>query len=144
MLTLLLGCSSIGSSGMVDHAEELLANSHHKEAIVAYRNHIQNRLAAADRPEWENPHFYLLRIADIELEMGEPVQALETCTSADAHGVDAALITDRYRAIANWYIERRELDSAFKLLQKHRQRDPLLFDAMLDRVGREITGREGL
>jgi hypothetical protein len=116
---------------MVDHAEELLANSHHKEAIVAYRNHIQNRLAAADRPEWENPHFYLLRIADIELEMGEPVQALETCT-------------DRYRAIANWYIERRELDSAFKLLQKHRQRDPLLFDAMLDRVGREITGREGL
>jgi predicted Zn-dependent protease len=103
---------------------------------------MEDRLAESKRPEWENPYFYLLRIGDLQLRMDQPVAALESYQQAEAQKVESSLISDRYRATANWYIEQGRLQEAFDLLQKYRERDSLLFDAMLDRVGRALTDQE--
>jgi tetratricopeptide (TPR) repeat protein len=110
-----------------------------EEAIEIYRRHIQERQSVTDRPDWENPHFYLLQIADLQLQMSQPDKALQTCAEAEQAGVDPALVADRYRTIANWYEERRDMQAAFDILKRYRDRDPLLFEAMLDRVGRALT-----
>jgi tetratricopeptide (TPR) repeat protein len=129
-------------SSLVDRAEHLAGEGRYAEAIDTYRKHIQVRLDETTRPEWENPDFYLLMIVDLQLKMAQAKEALRTCAEAEQRGVEPTLISDRYRAIAAWYEERGDLVAAFNLLKSHRGRDPLLFDAMLDRIGREITIRE--
>lgn len=138
-----IGCSSWhGSSSSLYRAEELTQQESYDEAIAAYREHIDDRLEVSDRPDWENPYFYLLRIGDIQLRQQQPGAALESYREAELQQVEASLISDRYRAVAAWYIEHGQLQDAFDLLKKHRDRDSLLFDAMLDRVSRELTTRE--
>lgn len=68
--------------------------------------------------------------------------ALQTCEEAEKAGVDRALVADRYRTVAHWYEERRDLQKSFEVLKRYRDRDSLLFEAMLDRVGRAITEDE--
>jgi tetratricopeptide (TPR) repeat protein len=123
-------------------AEELSQQERYDEAIVMYREHIEDRLKERNRPEWENPHFYLLRIGDLQLRMEQPAAALESYHEAEQRGVEESLLSDRYRALAQWYSERGKLNEAFQVLKKNRGRDTLLFDAMLDRVGRELTATE--
>jgi hypothetical protein len=138
----LLGCTTLGSSSLVDQAEQLTEGGRYLDAIDTYRNHIQERLDDSARPDWENPYFYLLRIVDLQLKQERPQDALRTCREAEQQGIDLALISDRYRAIAIWYEEHGDLSAAFEILKSHREKDPLLFDAMLDRVGRAITASE--
>jgi tetratricopeptide (TPR) repeat protein len=123
-------------------ADELSRQGRHNEAIAAYRAHMQQRLAVTERPEWEDPHFYLLLIGDSYLHRGEPLQALSNYEEAERERVDATLISDRYRAVARWYEERSELREALEVLKKYRDRDSLLFDSMLDRVARALTESE--
>jgi len=140
-LCLTLSCSPLTTT-RVERAERLSEEGRFEEAIETYHRHIQERQSVADRPDWENPHFYLLQIADLQLRMSQPDKALQTCREAEKAGVDPALVADRYRTIANWYEERGDMQAAFDILKRYRDRDPLLFEAMLDRVGRALTAAE--
>lgn len=130
-----LGCATLNRASKAD---ELASQSRYPEAIELYREHMRVRLADNHRPDWENPHFYQLSIADLELRNLRPEDAIKACDEALASGVDQRLVSDRYRAIARWYQERGEFQKAFDLLSAHRGLDPLIFDAMLDRIGREM------
>lgn len=138
-LVLPTACSSLRNTTLADRAEQLAEEGKYDQAIESYRKHIERRLAASDRPEWENPYFYLLRVTDIELMNSRPTDALKACAEAEANDVERGLISDRYRAIASWHVEHGDLQRAFDILKEHRELDPLLFDAMLDRIGRALT-----
>jgi tetratricopeptide (TPR) repeat protein len=141
-LTLLSGCFSIGGSESLREADEFARQGRWDDAIEAYREHIDDRLAVSDRPEWENPYFYLLTIGDVELGRGEPTKALQNYEEAEKQGVAPSLVSDRYRAVAAWYEEHGKLEDALKVLTTYRERDSLLFDAMLDRIARTLTDQE--
>ena len=135
------GCFSSGPSELLN-AEQFTTDEKHDEAIAAYRRHISNRLEVTDRPEWENPHFYLLNVGDIELTRGNVDKALASYEEAEREKVDPPLVADRYRAVASWYEEHGQLAKALEILTKYRDKDPLIFDSMLDRIARELTERE--
>jgi tetratricopeptide (TPR) repeat protein len=132
------GCFSSGPTELLD-AEQLTSEGKHDDAIAAYREHITNRLEVTDRPEWENPYFYLLNVGDIELQRGNAEKALATYEEAEREKVDLPLVADRYRAVASWYEEHGQLENSLEILSKYREKDPLIFDSMLDRVARELT-----
>jgi tetratricopeptide (TPR) repeat protein len=132
------GGFSTGPQELLD-AEELSSEGKHDEAIAAYQEHIANRLEVADRPEWENPYFYLLNVGDIELSRGNVDKALAAYEEAAREKVDLPLVADRYRAVASWYEEHGQLQKSLEILTKYREKDPLIFDSMLDRVARELT-----
>ncbi|MEY4667516.1 MAG: hypothetical protein RL518_215 [Pseudomonadota bacterium] len=135
------GCFSTGPTELLE-AEQLHGEGRHDEAIAAYQEHIANRLAVPDRPDWENPHFYLLNVGDIELSRGNVERALSAYEEAEREKVELPLVADRYRAVASWYEEHGQLEQALEILTKYRERDPLIFDSMLDRVARELTETE--
>ncbi len=138
-----VGCTSTVSPGdTVMQADSDLERGLYEEALEGYRSHRDERLAATDRPEWENPHFYTLLMGDVELRRNRPSIASDFYKEADLHGVSSGLVLDRYRSLAAWYMAHDELDKAMEILKAHRARDPLLFDAMLDKVAKELTERE--
>jgi tetratricopeptide (TPR) repeat protein len=137
-----LGCSSLASTSLPHQAEQLIQEERYDQAIDTYQRHIAARLAASDRPDWENPHFYLLPIADLQLKTSRPHEALQSYIEAEKQGVESSLLADRYRAIATWHVENGDLQAAFEILKRYRDRDPLLFDSMLDRVGRALTAED--
>jgi len=134
-----MGCSSVSSPpDLVAQAEADLALGKYEQAMEAYRSHRDERLAATDRPEWENPHFYTLLMGDVELRRQQPEKALELYKQAERELVTPALVTDRYRAIGSWYIQDNQFEKAIEFLRAHRARDPLLFDAMLDKAAKAL------
>lgn len=138
-----VGCSSITSSAdLVTQAEADLESGKYQEAIEAYRSHRDERLEASDRPDWENPHFYTLLMGDAELRRDQPEQAMSLYEQAEREQVTPTLVTDRYRAIAAWYAEHDQLEQAMTVLKTYRVRDPLLFDAMLDKTAKKLTAKE--
>ena len=138
-----VGCSNITSSpDLVTQAEADLEVGRYDQAIEAYRSHRDERLEASDRPDWENPHFYTLLMGDVELRRDQPERAMQLYQQAEREQVTPTLVTDRYRAIATWHTEHDQLDEAMTVLKTHRARDPLLFDAMLDKVAKKMTARE--
>jgi hypothetical protein len=149
--TLLLTGCSIRSEDL-HRAEVLAREGRYDEAIAAYREHMQSRLQVTDRPEWENPYFYLILIGDVQLSRGDPLAALTlyqeaelklaSCQDPEAKSFHESLLSDRYRAVATWYMKHDQLQQALELLQRHRARDPLIFDAHLDRVARTLTAKE--
>jgi tetratricopeptide (TPR) repeat protein len=132
------------AKSITDQAEELARNSQYKEAIELYQHHIQKRLAVKDRPDWENPYLYLLTIGDLELRQDNPTAALTQYEEAEKMAVNKELISDRYRSVAEYYENKNQLEAAVELLQKYRERDPLLFDGMLDRLSKRIVKEEDL
>jgi len=137
-------CSGPGWSGSEElgRADQLAREGKHEQAIAAYQQHMQTRLRDTKRPDGENPYFYLLLIGDSYLQRSDPQQALSHYEEAARRGVDASLISDRYRAVARWFEDRGELRQALEVLNRYRDRDSLLFDSMLDRIGRQLTERE--
>ncbi len=123
-------------------AEVFTEQGKFSEAIAEYRKHIEYRLSVPDRPEWENPWFYLLKIGDLQLQNNDAAGALASYEDAERKGVDRSLVTDRYRHAANFIAERGELAEALQILTNYRDRDPLLIDSMRDRIAREIIERE--
>jgi hypothetical protein len=103
---------------------------------MQYRLHVENR------PDWENPYFYLLLIADIQLGQGHVDEAIASVELAEQNKVDRFLISDRYRAAASWYERQGRLPEAAAVLSRYRDRDPELFDSMLDRIGKVIIAKE--
>lgn len=141
-LSIVLLISSCSGSNSRVLATKYTKEKKYEEAIQEYRNHIQDRLSIADRPEWENPYIYLLDIGDIYLEQGNVDDALATYKEASEHEVKKCYIADRYRYVANWYANKGEIQAALKLLEEHREEDPLLFDLMLDRLARQLVEEE--
>ena len=138
---LLSGCASNGSDHL-KRAEELSRDSRFDEAISEYRKHMEYRLSLKTRPADENPYFYLLLIGDVELGRGDPEEALKNYEEAEQRGVHNSLVSDRYRSVARWYEEHEQLNEALQILKKYRDRDDLLFDAVSDRIARELTAKE--
>ena len=116
---------SPGSTNL-EKAEELLQDGRPQEAIQAYRLHMAERLAVQNRPDWENPFFYLLLIGDIQLDQGQVDAALASYSEAEKREVSPPLVSDRYRRIGRWYEERGRLEQAYEFLERHRRLDDLL------------------
>lgn len=122
----------------LDRAEELLRQEKYDQAIEIYQQHMKDRLSLKERPEWENPYFYYLLIGDIELRRSNVDGALAAYKTAQENGIHVSLISDRIRYVAGWYEQQNQLEKAIGILQAQRALDPLLFDAMLDRLSKEI------
>jgi tetratricopeptide (TPR) repeat protein len=130
------------SSQHLKKAEEFSRAEDYEKAIMHYKNHIADRLSAKDRPEWENPYFYYLIIGDLYLLQGKVSSSLAAYNMAEDNGVDVTLVADRYRYVASWHENKDEWEQAFYLLQQYEDRDPLLFNLIMDRLGRKITKLE--
>lgn len=137
-----LGLGKLGEPDYLRDAEELLRQGQNAQAISKYEQHIKYRLALETRPQWENPYFYYLLIGDIYLRDSNVDKALESYETAENNRVESVLVSDRYRYVANWYEQKGEADNALKILERYQDRDPLLFDAMMDRIAKEIVARE--
>ncbi|MBX7143246.1 MAG: hypothetical protein K1X79_02230 [Oligoflexia bacterium] len=142
----LASCSAIWPDYAIHlkRAEELSRQEKYDEAIAEYREHMKLRLSLEKRPDWENPYLYLLMIGDIQLARQQIDAALATFELAEKNHVDNNLISDRYRAVASWYEKHDQLNLAIDTLKRYRDRDPLLFDSMLDRLAKELVHRENL
>jgi len=142
--SLLYGCTTSITARYRDleRAEGLLSGGQFDEAISIYRSHIDYRLNLDKRASWENPYFYLLLIGDIELKRRSPEAAYVAYKEALSHGVDKNLISDRIRSLSHWHEEQGGIEKSIDILRSHRELDPLLFDAMLDRLARKLTDKE--
>ena len=123
-------------------AEALTEQREFEAAKQEYRLHMEERLTEPTRPADENPYFYLLALGDLQLKQEDPKGALKLYEEAEQKGVENTLISDRFRSVALWYEARGETESALAVLKQYRNRDDLLFDAMLDRLARELTAKE--
>lgn len=131
-----------GHLGYLESAEGLAREERYEDAIEVYRRHIDHRLAVRDRPDWENPYLYYLTIGDLELKMGDPTRALESYEAAEREQVDQNLVADRYRLVARYYEEQNNREEAIRVLTRYRDRDPLLFDGMMDRISKDMIREE--
>lgn len=131
-----------GSKSYVELAEEAAVKDNAPEAIEFYRRHIQRRLAATSRPAWENPNFYLISIADLQLKKEQVAEAITTIREAEAAQVDKNLISDRYRLVAEYQEKKGNLTAAMELLKEKRELDPLIYDNYLDRLAKKLTEQE--
>jgi tetratricopeptide (TPR) repeat protein len=122
-------------------AEEFSGNGEFERSISAYEEHIKTRLDST-KPEWENPFFYYLKIGDIYLRQNQPDKAISAYLTAKQKGIDKLMISDRLRALASWYEKNKQLEQALKLLTTHSELDPILFNAMLDRIARKLSDQE--
>ncbi len=136
------GFRAWGDYAYLEKAEEFSRQNEPDKAIAAYRKHMRYRLSLSDRPEWENPYLYLLMIGDLQLTQSKPDEALASYKLAELNKINSALISDRYRYLASWYESKGALDSALKILTTYRDRDPLLFDVMRDRLAKELVKKE--
>lgn len=138
----LTACRSSGLKNNLNNAEELLRQEKYDQAIEIYKKHMDNRLNLEKRPEWENPFFYYLFIGDIELRRSNIDKAMEYYKLAQAKGVHTSLISDRIRYVASWYEEKNMHEEAIEILKANRELDPLLFDAMLDRISKDLIQKQ--
>ena len=83
-------------------------------------------------------------IGDIELRKGDVIKGLDAYEFAELHKVEGKLVSDRYRFVASWYESHGKLKEALKILEKYRDRDPLLFDTMSDRIAKDLVTHEEL
>lgn len=134
--------TSLGGYSKLKLAEELVRQQKYDEAIQAYKDHIADRLARKDRPEWENPNFYYLFIGDIQLHRDKLNEALEAYAHSEKEGIDSSFISDRYLYTAKWLENKGKLDEARELLKTHRSLDPLMFDSNLDRISKKIIQQQ--
>lgn len=137
-LPLIIVSCAKGNNGSLQFAETLANEGKYDEAISVYRKRMDSRLALKNRPQDENPYFYLILIGDIEVRRGDPEAALSLYEEASTRGVDKRQIGDRYRQMATYYAEKKDYEKAMEVLKKHREEDPLLFDSMLDRFARAL------
>lgn len=141
-LLVLASCRSIlglNGSRLLSRAEEYSRQGKTEKAIEAYNDHIADRLDDKKRPEWENPYFYELIIGDLYLREGKVAEALLSYERAENNKVDLVLVSDRYRYVASWHEKNGDIPAAMEVLKKYRERDSLLFDAMLDRLAKELV-----
>lgn len=64
--------------------------------------------------------------------MGKAQEAKESYVTAKEHEVDAALVIDRIRQLADHYVTKKEYAEALKILRAYRSMDVDIFDADID------------
>ena len=138
---LIVSCVGVDDSSRA-RADRLSKEKKYQEAIDEYWRHIEDRLAVSERPNWENPYLYLLDIGDLYIEQGNVGEALRYYELAEEKHVKQGYVNDRYRGVAAWYESRGRLRDAIEHLEKYQDKDPLLFDLMLDRLSRELVEQE--
>ncbi len=74
--------------------------------------------------------------------MNVPDEALATYLQAASRGIHDSLISDRVRMVASWHESKGQISEAMSILSAHRALDPLLFDASLDRLAKELSRKE--
>ncbi len=52
------------------------------------------------------------------------------------------LVTDRILSLTNWYEQNNQPEQGVRLLETHKDLDPLLFNAVIDRLNRQIIAAE--
>lgn len=145
LLTLFFLILSSCSSELNNHktsAEEYAKSKKYTEAIAAYQKHIDARLKVKKRPEWENPYIYLLDIGDIYLEQGDVESALKNYELAEKRDVKQAYVNEHYRAVAAWYEKNGDLKKSLQILKDYSDRDPELFNMIMDRIAKQIVSQE--
>jgi len=135
----LSACIDVTDRSNRARADQLSREKKYQEAIDEYWRHIDKRLAVKDRPEWENPYLYLLDIGDIHKEQGDIAEALRCYQMAEEKGVKQGYVNDRYRSVADWYEERGRFGEALQHLEKSRDKEPVMFDLMRDRIARRVV-----
>lgn len=133
---------SVSSQTYLEQADYLIGEGQLDQAIEMYKRHIDYRLGVKNRAEWENPYFYYLLIGDLYLKQDKPEESLAAFELAEDKNVERPLLSDRYRLVAGWYEKHNDLKQAVSVLKKYRDRDELMFDAMLDRLSKELTRQE--
>jgi len=141
-LVLLASCSSTATSRELRQAEEFARKGDYLQAIESYARHVELRLDLKNRPEWENPYFYYLLIGDLYLAMDDLDNARQSYEYAESKDVHNSLIADRYRFLASWYEQRGDYRTSLEILAEYRDRDPLLFDVIKDRIARQAIYEE--
>jgi len=141
-LLLLTSCSSTASSRELRQAEEFARKGDYVQAIESYTRHVELRLNLENRAEWENPYFYYLLIGDLYLAMDDLDNARQSYEYAESKEVHNSLIADRYRFLASWYEQRGDYRTSLEILAEYRDRDPLLFDVIKDRIARQAIYEE--
>lgn len=141
-LLLLTSCVRQAPQWHLQRAEEFSRQGRYDEAIAEYRAHIEQRRTFSKRPAWENPWFYLVLIGDLSLAKGDVDGALRAFEEAEKQGVEAILVSDRFRYVARWYEREGNLAKALEVLRTYRERDPMLFDLISDRIAKELLLRE--
>ena len=142
LATQLISCSSQQKS-YIESAEAAKQDHKYQEAISYYQKHLEKRLEAKKRPEWENPHIYLLDIGDMHLAINQPELALKKYLEAQNKNVRKELIADRIRLVASYYKENNQTETAIALLEAHNDLDPELHNLILDRMAKEIVKNVG-
>ncbi|MCC6953700.1 MAG: hypothetical protein IT290_06245 [Deltaproteobacteria bacterium] len=129
-------------SSYAQRAEKLRASGDLEGALEAYRKHFERRLSDPRRPSDENPYFYYLPIGDVLLQMGKAQEAKESYVTAKEHEVDAALVIDRIRQLADHYVTKKEYAEALKILRAYRSMDVDIFDADIDALHKKSVAEE--
>lgn len=126
----------------LQRAEKYFALGEYQKAALAYQRHMEERLLERSRPKDENPYFYLLLIGDCQMQLGQIDQAIGSYQQAEKQEVTPELLADRFRLVSAWFERQGDLYKAFDYAKKYRDYDPLLFDALLDRLSRDIVKQE--
>ena len=135
--TLCLSSCSTNFRYYLDKAEAAKERQNYSSAIQFYKEHIEFREKDRKAPK-ENPYFYLLMIGDLYLKNEDPLNAEKTFVEAIEKDVSKPLCAERIRMIAKYYSENNSYEEAFKLLEFHRELDPLLFDLDKDNLHKEF------
>lgn len=127
-------------------AEELYQEGAYLKSIEAYQKHIDQRLRTSNRAPAENPYFYQLFIGDNYLKLKSYEQAKTAYQKAADCGVDSKFVADRFLRLGRQLSEDSSLDDnlslAIESLKLHRDLDPLIFDAEIDRIHRLSVQKE--
>lgn len=123
----------------LERAEQMSNEGDFEGAIAEYQLHMQERLRDSRRPDWENPHFYLLLIGDLQLAQGRVDQAEQSFLDAEKAGIEESIVNDRLRTLAIYFEKHRKYREALDVLEKYRSRDPLLFEGMADRIAKRLA-----
>ncbi len=141
LLFVIFACSH-NNNYQLTKALQATESKHYGQAIEYYQKHIKIRLKEKDRPKWENPYIYYLDIGDLYLMQKDPNSALTYYLDADEKKVEAGYVNDRLRFLAEYYYKNNEKQKAIEHLKKYKNRDPLIFGLMLNRIAQQIVAEE--
>lgn len=127
---LFLGCQA---QNHLLEAESFSEAGKFEDAIKSYELHIEARLKE-DRKEWENPHFYQIRIAELYLKLNNSEEALRRIKLAEDKKVEKDLILDGIREVAEYFAVRNKVDEAIDLLDSYRSFDESYIDGLVDKI----------
>ncbi len=130
LITIIL--TSCAHESLLNKAELAFEENNYAEAVLLYDKHREERQNTKDRPSWENPSFYHLVVVESLLKLNKPEEAEARILLGIKEGVDNALIVDKLRLIAEWYVKNKDLTTAIDFLDKYHHLDEEYIDGIID------------